>query len=150
METATFVIAVLGVVLASASIGWQVALFLLTGARVKVEVGEGIMFPRQGREEDVLRVTVRNVGRQAVSVTHFWLQLTTEDSWLIQPNPHPLNPQLPYTLAPGHHVSWLHAASDLWDYMARQELGEMPVRGGVSLGTGKNATSERVVTIKRP
>lgn len=89
MDVATFVLAVLGVVLSALALGWQAATFVLTGGRVRVELLVGAVrdnhgmvtmsarnpqpdwaasLVEQGYRHPVVAVRVRNVGRLAVSV----------------------------------------------------------------------------------
>jgi len=86
-------VAILGLVAAIASLGWQAATFFLSGSRVKVALGRGALgragpngatgrifaplnatdeqmadIARQGFTEELLVVRVRNVGRLPVDV----------------------------------------------------------------------------------
>jgi hypothetical protein len=83
--TTTLVIAVIGLVLAVASIVWQAAAFRLSGARVKVQLREGALghgyvatgppgtqpmsaLARQGFDTEILAVLVRNKSRMPITV----------------------------------------------------------------------------------
>jgi hypothetical protein len=95
MQVASFVAAVFGAVLASLSLGWQAANFVLTGGRIKVQLQVGAMDihgaamtgsadtvkpngfaepAAHGHNQPILAVQVANVGRQPVTVARWRLE----------------------------------------------------------------------------
>jgi hypothetical protein len=92
LDIITLIVAIFGVALASGSLAWQTASFVLSGSRVRVNLRRGAMrrgipgetariagprepsesdhdmMRRQGFTHEVLIVEVRNIGRMAVSV----------------------------------------------------------------------------------
>jgi len=97
MQTAAFVIAVIAVVLSALSLGWQAAVFALTGGRVRVTLHVGALdqmgtsmvtlpveqlsgqraqgLADQGFTRPVFAVRVRNVGRLPVTVERWSLRV---------------------------------------------------------------------------
>ncbi len=142
LAAAAFIVEALGLLVAGISLGWQIVSFLLTGIRLKVETRQMMIASGPGRpHEAVVMVTARNVGRQAVSVSSCWLQ-PPDGHGLFQPNPHPMNQRLPYTIEPGHHSDYIFAEEDLLA-SARPEERELVLRGGYSLATGKSPSLRR-------
>jgi hypothetical protein len=97
VTTATLVFAVLGLVLSVASLVWQAATYTLSGPRVRADLRVGATngqafghvpagpdwqrqvehMVAQGMHTPILAVVVRNVGRQATSVTGYQVYLDT-------------------------------------------------------------------------
>lgn len=95
MEIATFVLAVVGTVLAAASLTWQAATYVLTGGRVSVELRTGALhasgssmvtaatrdadqvwaaqLAEQGYTRPLVVVKVRNIGRMPVTIERWSL-----------------------------------------------------------------------------
>jgi len=105
LEIVTLVVAILGVLLALASLVWQAATFALSGSRVRLLLRQGALkrmrggtvrisgplqptasdyevMRSQGLEEPVLIVEVSNRGRMAVSVEN--ITAVSEDGWGVQ------------------------------------------------------------------
>jgi hypothetical protein len=93
MSVALLVVGICGVVLASLSLGWQAANYVLTGGRVKVRLrsagsatADGHRAPNslranwwetvasQGFPQPIVAVMVANVGRQPVTVVRWGLR----------------------------------------------------------------------------
>ncbi|MGH3938688.1 MAG: hypothetical protein ACRDTG_08615 [Pseudonocardiaceae bacterium] len=137
MQTSTFVVAVLGVVLSTASLSWQAATFILTGGRVKLALqtgavhnsGSGMIVSQvtgawsmsaerlalQGYTRPVVAVQVRNVGRLPVTVTK-WSIFESAKGTAFLPLADSIGPSLPYRLDAGVEETWA------LDAMAAQKL----------------------------
>jgi hypothetical protein len=119
MGDVSLVVGICGVVLASLSLGWQAATYVLTGGRVKVGLrvgglGNGGMITApsnslsanwweqlasQGYRRPTVAVTVANVGRQPVTVARWGLKSGLGVS--LYPAADSIGPPLPYRLEVG-------------------------------------------------
>lgn len=167
---AAVVIGFLGLVIAVVSITWQVATFMLSGSRVKVElktaaigsagvvtgpVGndwEGIfpLLAAQGYETPCLAIEARNVGRLGVDVVR--CQVNFENGAKYEHPGHPSNPAPNFRLDHGVCKTWI---VELWPLRnivdATARMGEFrpnqSVTMSIELGTGKILTSKKSVRI---
>lgn len=117
-------VGICGVVLASLSLGWQAANYVLTGGRVKIRLlvgamGDGQMatgptenlspawlegLAKQGLSQPIVAVTVANVGRQPVQVTRWGLKSGLGTS--LYPLANGIGPTLPHRLEVGEAATW--------------------------------------------
>jgi hypothetical protein len=117
-------VGICGVVLASLSLGWQAATYVLSGGRVKVRLlvgalGNGGMATKpaedlsaswlkelasQGFSRPVVAVTVANVGRQPVNVARWGLKSGLGTS--LYPLADGIGPSLPHRLEVGDAATW--------------------------------------------
>lgn len=158
LDIVTLIVAIVGIVLAGASLAWQAASFVLSGSRVRVNLRRGAlrrggpgglarlagplnpsesdyeMMREQGFTDDVFIVEVRNVGRMAVSVES--VSLDTEGGWGFAHPGDPENPALPHRLEPGSKESWHVAIAPLQALVDRDKKARK-VWMTVELGTGK-------------
>jgi hypothetical protein len=124
MNVASLVLGICGVVLASLSLGWQAATYVLTGGRVKVRLrvgglGDGgiVIAPpnslnanwweylaSQGYPRPIGAVTVANVGRQPVTVARWGLKSGLGLS--LYPAADSIGPSLPHRLEVGESETW--------------------------------------------
>jgi hypothetical protein len=174
VETAAFVIAVIGLALAALSLGWQLASFLLTGPRVKVRLREGVrspltgaamigplsMYTERGREaleargqtQHVLIVTVTNTGRVP----------TTVDGWSVSfgnrveysgPPGDPAAPPLPCRLEPHAGEHWCAPIDDdlrpVLDDFVDQSDAARTARAHARLQTGAEVSSRERIVLAR-
>lgn len=168
METATLVIAVIGLALATASLAWQAATFFLTGPRVKVYLREGFRGPggvmiappsvytdsgrvtleQQGYTEHVVAIEAINRGRLPTTVRNWALRFGNRASYT---NPtDPRNPTLPYRLEPFTSVTWYAPVEHLQmlqQAFADQSDNVATVRGEVDLASRKTLTSRDGVVV---
>lgn len=139
MTTAAIILASVSLLVAGASLGWQIANYLLTGARVKVDLCRAVVGYPTGAER-VVSVEARNIGRHSVEVRSVYLRLADSHGYF--PTRKGVgNPDLPYTLDAGHSLSYLFALSEINDALRENKL-DGTVRGAVTLGTGKAVYSE--------
>jgi hypothetical protein len=116
-------VGICGVVLASLSLGWQAAIYVLSGGRVKVRLlvgamGNGAMVTKpaedlnvgwlkepasQGFTRPVVAVTVANVGRQPVNVARWGLKSGLGTSMYPIAD---IGPSLPHRLEVGDAATW--------------------------------------------
>jgi hypothetical protein len=124
MSVASLVVGICGVTLASLSLGWQAANYVLTGGRVKVRLrvgglGNGGMITApsnslsanwwenlasQGFQRPIVAVTVANVGRQPVTVARWGLKSGLGMS--LYPAADSIGPHLPHRLEVGESETW--------------------------------------------
>jgi len=117
-------VGVCGVVLASLSLGWQAANYVLTGGRVKITLLVGAMgsggmmtistenlrpdwlegLAEQGFSRRIVAVRVANVGRQPVQVTRWGLKPGLGPS--LYPQANGIGPSLPHRLDVGEGETW--------------------------------------------
>jgi len=167
LQTATFLIAVLGLLLGALSLGWQLASFILTGGRVKAELRPGgvsgrmiITIPArtvtrdsakqlmsQGVTQLVVAVQVRNVGRLPVTITS-WSLITVPGGVTAQPVASSIGPALPHRLAAGETETWAMDRGELLGFLAATAtmltipVERMRIRAEVGLGTGQTVRAK--------
>jgi hypothetical protein len=154
-DSATTILAVLGVVLALLSLAWQAATFYLSGSRVSVEIRSGVrsataaatipgtapvthleQMRSQGLEQAVLGVRVHNSGRSPTSVVSIDLLLPKGASY----SQMGFDPPLPFRLEAESEETWHIDADDVRAYAATltKVLGDGEewhvVRGRVRVG----------------
>ncbi|MQA79977.1 MAG: phosphoribosylamine--glycine ligase [Streptosporangiales bacterium] len=127
MGTAALVIAILSLVIAVFSLGWQVAAWLLETGRVRVKLQHGVVgwngivvgdVHRDGRPRDlaplrsqgaegpeILAIKVTNVGRSHVTVTRYGTRAPKSKNELV-PVADVMGPSLPHRLEPGESETW--------------------------------------------
>lgn len=157
-------VAVLGVVLACLSLGWQAATYVLTGGRVKVTLLLGAMgnggmvtgspdklkhgwFDRvaeQGYRSPVVAVKVANVGRQPVTVAQWSVVCPLAGS--VTPVGNSIGPALPHRLEVGESATWAVDMHNVHTFMeaTRKVLAEgrrVVAFGQVELGDGRTKRS---------
>lgn len=160
--SAALVVAILALVISTASLTWQIVQFLLGASRPQVDLKIGAMsesgaltapvegfrldqLMRQGYTTPLLAVEVRNRGRLAVSVTNWTIAFDngasyTQPSW--PPND---RVALPYRLEPGAEATFLCPLAEV-DVAAHalQSLSKPPTscRASASFGTGRTLRSK--------
>jgi hypothetical protein len=166
-DTATLVIAVVGLALAAASLAWQAATFALTGSRVRADIlrgviGRGVLvtYPpdtwapgslaqhaAEGMPQEVVAVEVRNVGRMPASVQKITAYLENGVSL----TPLQTDPPLPYPLEAGSSERWWVDAAQVYAAIAASRLTRSDVQIAVALGTGKVVKTKPIsVTVGAP
>ena len=114
-------VAIAGVALGAASLGWQAATFLLTGSRLRIDERHGAtdgrnivsgppgsqslaLLSAQGLTHEVMGAEIFNRGRIGVSVTGF--RAVSSRGTRFAPIASLLGPHLPHRLEPGDSESW--------------------------------------------
>jgi hypothetical protein len=138
------VVGICGVVLASLSLGWQAATYVLTGGRITVGLrvgglGNGGMatappetlsqdwlenLASQGFSRPIVAVTVANIGRQPVTVARWGLKSGLGMS--LYPVADSIGPDLPHRLDIGESATWavdMHAV-EAFIYATNETFGE--------------------------
>jgi hypothetical protein len=160
--TGTLVVAIIALCVSTATLTWQIVLYLLGASRPKVELRIGGMnemgamtapiggidldqLVRQGYETLVLAVEVQNRGRLAVSITAWRIAFDNAASYT-QPNWAPNDRvALPHRLEPGAEAIFLCPLSEV-NVAARalRKSSKPPksCRASVSFGTGKTVRSK--------
>lgn len=166
MKVATFVLAVLATVLSALSLGWQAAIYVLSGGRVKADLivgatnraGTGLISSRaggrgpgsmreiadQGYDVPIVGVTVRNVGRLAVTIQRWSLRETTTRVEFV-PVGEGRGPALPHRLEPGEQATFYtdaRTAAGLRAAAQTAATGRVGVGARVSLGNGRTLDTE--------
>lgn len=160
--TAIF-IASMSLIVSGLALGWQVAIWQLNGARVRVTLKNGVFGPdsvvaanvnRSGRlgdmasmrgqgwtGPDVLAIEVTNVGRQRAKVVRYGFHQAKGLPSVGYNNPGVFNPSLPAWIEPGESMTWY---AELYDAVrlvratkAVQRASAGRVHMYVELGTGK-------------
>lgn len=170
--TAIF-IASLSLIVSGLSLGWQIAIWLMNGARVRVTLKSGVFgrggvvladVGRDGRLRDmgsmrdqgwagpdVLAIEVTNVGRQRAKIIRFGLRQGKKQAGIVYNDPGALNPPLSEWIEPGESATWY---ADLQDAVAlvrataatsRRASGRM--RMYVELGTGKTLVTRNAARL---
>src|SRR5690606_23334035 len=168
LDITTLVVAICAAVVAATALGWQVASWLLSGGRAKVELRNGAMrhiggqyatvpahkplgqeLAEQGFTRRAVFVNVRNVGRLPVSVSWWDLKLP---GGIRFGEMNPLHgPKFPHRLDVGESVTWAMTVDGdmLFALRAAQKqakVGNVEVRAVVSLGSGKEIKTPQRIT----
>lgn len=138
LDIVTLVIAVAGLSLAVASLGWQVFAWHASGSKVKVETELGILGYPDDRMDSYIGVTVRNVGRTAIDVTS-WALALPDGMHLAILEPEPWSgPEPPVRLEPGQAQTWRLLAEKTRNSLVLEGYSpDTVVKGRVTLATGK-------------
>jgi hypothetical protein len=150
MNVASLVLGICGVVLASLSLGWQAAQYVLTGGRVKVGLRMGALGPggmvtaapsslragwweqlaAQGYRRPIVAVTVANVGRLPVTVARWGLKSGLGMS--LYPAADSIGPHLPHRLEVGESETWAVdlGPADAFIRTTREALGRPQAESG--------------------
>lgn len=138
-------IAVLGLVLSTISLTWQVVQWKLAGSRVKVETRLAMGIGGQPLYDKLLMITARNVGRTAISLTGWGLLHADRDAHVPGHTMDvPFNPAMPVRLEPGTAQDFYMALEPTVRQLT--EMGVLPAArlyGFVSLATGKRAADRK-------
>jgi hypothetical protein len=173
VDLATFVIAVVGLVIATSSLGWQVAAWLLSAGRVRVQLRHGIIgrrgtglynVPRSGEPVDVdsiwrhgftgpevLAVKVVNWGRGPVTVTRYRLGIPgSSESLVIHRESDNIGPKLPARLEQHESETWAVDMELVRVFV--NPSGVVPTRKRrvqmtVELATGARRTTRRALRV---
>jgi hypothetical protein len=137
LDITTLVIAVVGLVAAVASLGWQVVSWRLTGPVVRVEIGYGIAVMAGSVGPRIVYVRAVNVGRSPAGIEGWGFRLP-DGKTIVDMEPEPgSGPQGPVTIDGGHAEQWRMSLDRLVG--SRQIEGYPPtrVRGMVRTHTGE-------------
>ncbi len=170
MVIANFVIALIGLIAAVASLAWQAATFLLSGIRVKCKMlhgginpaGRFVMNPIRSREatlgrsaisqgftREALFLTVHNTGRLAFAVTGW--HLVFEGGVKTGVMGSPLGPRLPHRLDVGEEATWaleMQQARDVAELLhADRDVSSVTAWMEAQVGNGKIYKSKQVVDL---
>lgn len=136
MDLAALIIAIVGLVIAVASLTWQAVTWFYEGARVKVEVTYGLVTCGPELSDQMVIVTATNVGRSPVGVTGWGFDLGGGKTMIVR-EPVPGSTDLPTTLAGGHGAKWFVPLDEVRAGMQRAGVrSAVPI---VNLGTGNKA-----------
>ncbi|GAA2779418.1 hypothetical protein [Crossiella cryophila] len=174
MQIATFVIAVAGWVTAALALGWNIASWLLTGGRGRVELAVGfverlstryVLFPLSRGGIDQARremqrnsvdgdlayfITVRNVGRTALTVRSVQFRAETREAFGTLGGGDwgaklPARVETGDSITIGMNAVWLHEMGAL--VRRKHSLAAATLRGEADLGTGKTVISKHRLVI---
>ena len=159
-------VAVCGVVLASLSLGWQAASYVLSGGRVKVKLlvgalGNGAIvtgpaenlsadwlegLASQGFSEPIVAITVANVGRQPVKVARWGLKSGLGMS--LWPPANGIGPSLPHRLEAGDAATW--AVDTMTVQAFFQAANQVWGKSQPGSSRGKSLIGKVAAEVKRP
>ena len=168
VNTATLVIAVVGLALSAVAITWQAATFMLTGPRIRVRLREGLrglggvmiapptmytpagrqVLEQQGYTEAVIAIEVVNRGRLPTTVDRWTIRFGNGAAYL---NPGDLqNPPLPHRLEPHTNATWYAPVENL--VLLRAAFVDMgqdaaTIRGVIDLGTQDSVVSRNTLIV---
>lgn len=174
MSEAALLVASVSLVVSGLALGWQVAMWVLNGARVRVRLMHGVLgrggvavgpVQRGGHPRDmsamrsqgwsgpeVLGIEVTNTGRARVQVTGFGIRQGRNGMSVNYPAGTSISPELPTWIEPGSSATWY---GDLDDGVALVHAtartlatrGPRELRMTVSLGTGKSVVTRRSIRV---
>jgi len=168
----SLLIACLSLLIGALALGWQVAAWALDGRRVRVVLLHGASgmagaavgkVGRNGRPvdlsqvraegftgEEVIGISVTNIGRSPVRVDRYSVELT-RGGMSFSPIGDAVGPELPFRLPPGESETWYARHSDALRLLhSMRSIGRAPsrtVRMSVQLGTGDIRRTRRVLEI---
>lgn len=158
MSTAAFVVAIVGLLVAALSLGWQVASWALSGRRVKVVLLHGVQgrggfatgpvgrnsAPRridsmrsQGWDgPEVLAIEVINVGRVTVTIRSYSV-IAIGSGMSYTPIGNAIGKALPFRLEPGESETWYSDVQDAHALVRSvREIGKSATHVNMSVGLG--------------
>lgn len=173
VSAAALLVACTSLVVSGLALGWQVAMWLLNGGRVRTRLMHGILgrggvavgpVKRDGRPLDleamrsqgwdgpeVLGIEVTNTGRARIQVTGYGIQQGSRGMSVKYPAGNHLSPELPSWVEPGSSATWYSELTDgtalIYALNLSQKPGTRELRMTVALGTGKNIVTRRRVYI---
>lgn len=165
-------VACASLVLAAASLGWQVAAWLMDGRRVRVALLHGLRsasgvysgkVERGGRPRDlaslygqgirgteVIGVAVTNVGRAPVRIDRYSIELTGGGMAYV-PIGEAIGPSLPHRLPPGETETWYAEVDAVRALVSATRASGLrvsdDVRAVIELGTGDEKRTRRTLTV---
>jgi hypothetical protein len=166
VELTALILAVLGLVLSVTSLAWQATTFRLSGPRVRVELIVGAvsltsigtvpvndrdwqdqlrMLQRNHLPDALIGIRVRNVGRQATTVTHFAASFDTGAA-LGYTGVARGCPTLPHRMEPESADVWWMPLLDVARFVQLSAALEQPisrVHCKIELGTGRALVTDR-------
>lgn len=143
MEGVTLALAILGVVLAVASLAWQAWSWQHSGPVVKVRGTSSFLTTSS---ELWLHVEATNTGRAPCTV-EAWGVLVPPDGQIVQPNPWPISAPLPYRLESHASASWFMHQSELHQVSQQRGVPLSAMRPFVRIA-GKGTISGPSLTVK--
>jgi len=132
----TLAIALIGLVLAAASFGWQIFTHLASGPKIKLLVSNGVLPYQEPPLDWLVVVTAINTGRAAASIASWGLR-TPDGQNLHQVEPVPWAPTLPHRLEPQASVELYMPVANLRQICTAQGIAISSLRSWVRLGTDK-------------
>jgi hypothetical protein len=140
------VVSILAILLAGASLGWQVYSWRRTGPTVKVTVDNAIQVGDPRLPDHLLQVTATNHGRGPTTVTGWGFQLPG-NSLLAVPQQTPMSTPLPHRLEPGAEGSWFMDAQEIRLRSAELGIPFNRIIGYVTLAGGEKIHAKRGVPL---
>jgi hypothetical protein len=130
------ILSITAIVLAGASLAWQVVTWRQSGAVVNVTVRTAM--PTYGDQvgEPHVQVTAANKGRSAVTVNNWGLKLP-DDRHMAITEPVPWSAPLPHRLEPGASASWYVLTKAITESCEHQGVRYQDLIAYVDLGDGR-------------
>lgn len=169
MSQAALLVACFSLIVSGLALGWQVAMWLLNGGRVKAHLRHGVVgrggvasgpVHRDGRRRDiaslrsqgwegpeVLGVQVINTGRARVQVTAFGIRQGGQSMSINYPSSNAFSPALPAWIEPGSSETWYAAVDDGTALIAAAGHSSNDLRMTITLGTGKSVVTRHRLTL---
>ena len=174
LSQAALFVACLSLVVSGLALGWQVAMWLLNGGRVRTQLLHGV-FGRGGvaagpvklnghrlkltslqaqgwSGPEVLGVQVTNTGRARVQVTAFGIRQGPKGIAANYPSGNAYSPGLPVWIEAGSSETWYAELQDgaALIYAAKQGgmRGRRELRMSITLGTGRTIVTRRRLRMK--
>ena len=137
MDTVTFIIAVVGLVLSIANLAWNIRTWLYKGARVKVEAARAFGLGENELYGDMLVIRARNVGRGKTSVTGWGLELPNGSHMPGHAVRLDVNKAVPCPLEGQHTENWYLIPKEIDKALLREGRGATKLVPFVELGNGQ-------------
>lgn len=173
VSQAALLVACVSLVVSGLALGWQVAMWLLNGGRIRTQlvhglVGRGSIAQRavkrggnrrsldslhaQGWEgPEVLGIQVTNTGRARVQVTAFGIRQGRKGMVINYPSGNQMSPELPTWIEAGSSATWYAELADgtALVHAANQSrmAGPRQLRMTITLGTGKSVITRQYVHV---
>jgi hypothetical protein len=163
LSQAALFVACLSLVVSGLALGWQVAMWLLNGGRVRTQLMHPVKLnghplkltslQDQGWSgPEVLGVQVTNTGRARVQVTAFGIRQGPKGIAANYPSGNAYSPGLPVWIEAGSSETWYAELQDgaALIYAAKQGgmRGRRELRMSITLGTGRTIVTRRRLQMK--
>lgn len=140
-QTATILVASLALGVSCLSLGWQVAAFALSGARIRVDFSMShVYMTGPGASQDVAMTFVSNHGRAAVEIISVLYAMKGVKAYGFVTAVHPGSAPIPAVVEPGRRVGIIVPREPLLTFVA-EHGGRGQLRAVVYLANGKRRRS---------
>lgn len=137
MGIAALIISIIALVVAGASLGWQVRKHVLDGPRIEVSIGGATHWRGDTVVEENAQVVVRNQGRGPTFISHVMLRLPDDSGTMEIPEYQDWRDLNDRALAGHESVTIELGLAAVYEYLRKHGLNECQVVAECHLGSGR-------------